>query len=143
MSNIIDTEKQELIESFDKMNLKDTLLRGIYGYGFEKPSLIQSKAIPLILQGKDVIAQSQSGTGKTGAFTISALQKLDENVNGVQGIILAHTRELAIQIVEVCTALTNHMKVTIVLCIGGQDIKETQTNLLDGPIIVIGTTVEF
>lgn len=139
MSNIIDTEKQELIESFDKMNLKDTLLRGIYGYGFEKPSLIQSKAIPLILQGKDVIAQSQSGTGKTGAFTISALQKLDENVNGVQGIILAHTRELAIQIVEVCTALTNHMKVTIVLCIGGQDIKETQTNLLDGPIIVIGT----
>ena len=72
-----------MIDSFDDMNLKDKLLRGIYGYGFEKPSLIQSKAIPVIINGHDVIAQSQSGTGKTGTFTIGTLQRIDEKINGV------------------------------------------------------------
>ena len=63
-------KEYEIINSFDKMGLKENLLRGIYSYGFELPSLIQSKSIPLIIKGKDLIAQSHSGTGKTGAFTI-------------------------------------------------------------------------
>src|SRR5271166_1612370 len=126
-------EKPVVIESFDLMNLKENLLRGIYGYGFENPSLIQSKAIPLIAKGCDVIAQSQSGTGKTGTFTISALQKIDEKVNGVQAIILAHTRELAQQIQDVCSHLGHYMNVSVELCIGGQDIRQTQTNLWNKP----------
>jgi len=147
MSDITDirekTEAKEsnekMILNFDQMKLKENLLRGVYGYGFDKPSIIQSKAIPLIARGKDVIAQSQSGTGKTGAFTISVLQRIDEKVNGVQAIIVAHTRELAQQIQDVCKLLGNFMNVNTVLCIGGQDIKQTKTELDNGPVIVIGT----
>ena len=66
-----------LQQSFDSLNLKDNLLRGIYSYGFEHPSKIQNEAIPILVSGKDIIAQAQSGTGKTGAFLIGSLQKLD------------------------------------------------------------------
>lgn len=127
----------EPINTFDEMNLKEELLRGIYGYGFEAPSLIQSKAIPLVGTGKDLIAQSQSGTGKTGAFTISTLQKVDESVNTTQCIILAHTRELAQQIHGVSSALSTHTKIVNHLCIGGMD----STTFYDfaKPGIVIGT----
>ena len=59
--------------SFDQLGIKDNLLRGVYAYGFEKPSVIQHKSIPVIMSGKDVIAQAQSGTGKTGAFSIGSL----------------------------------------------------------------------
>lgn len=68
--------------TFDSMSLKPALLRGIYAYGFEKPSAIQQRAIRPIVRGRDVIAQSQSGTGKTAVFSISALQLLDERVKG-------------------------------------------------------------
>ena len=64
--------------TFDTLNLKDNLLRGIYSYGFENPSKIQTEAVPLLLSGKDLIAQAQSGTGKTGAFLIGILEKIDK-----------------------------------------------------------------
>ncbi len=131
--------EQQLIDNFDKMNLKKNLLRGIYGYGFEQPSLIQSKAIPLVMNGRDTIAQSQSGTGKTGTFTISILQRIDENVNGVQCIIVSHTRELAQQITTVCKSLGQYLNVTPVLCVGGQDIQLTRDELSNSPVIIIGT----
>ena len=127
------------IDNFDDMQLKTNLLRGIYGYGFEKPSLIQSKAIPCIMTSKDLIAQSQSGTGKTGAFVIGALQKIDENVKGTQVIILAHTRELAQQIFEVSKNLGHYTAIKSVLCIGGQNIQQTQTELNNETSVVIGT----
>ena len=131
--------EEKLLDNFDDMNLKEKLLRGIYGYGFEKPSLIQSKSITLISEGNDIIAQSQSGTGKTGAFTIGTLQRIDEKVNGVQAIIVAHTRELAQQIHGVCANIGQYLNVTPVLCIGGNDIKQTKTELENGPVIAIGT----
>src|SRR5437868_9188672 len=65
------------IDNFENMNLKENLLRGIYSYGFEKPSKIQQCTIPVITQGKDIVAQSQSGTGKTGSFTIGILQRIN------------------------------------------------------------------
>ena len=68
------------IKSWDEFNLKNNLLRGIYSYGFENPSPIQQKAIQPIIDNKDVIAQSQSGTGKTGCFTIASLEKIDESI---------------------------------------------------------------
>ena len=91
-------EYTDAVNNWDELNLKENLLRGIYAYGFEDPSPIQKKAIRPILDGKDVIAQAQSGTGKTGAFTVSAIQSIDENVKDVQCLIMAPTRELATQI---------------------------------------------
>ena len=80
------------------MGLKDELLRGIYAYGFEKPSAIQQRAILPCISGKDVIAQAQSGTGKTATFVISILQRIDTTINECQALILAPTRELAQQV---------------------------------------------
>ena len=83
------------------MGLKENLLRGIYAYGFEKPSAIQQRAIIPLARGYDVIAQAQSGTGKTATFAIGALQRQDETVLECQTLILAPTRELAQQIQKV------------------------------------------
>ena len=76
-SDVNENKTNELINSFDDLNLKDNLLRGIYSYGFENPSPIQSKAIPFMNTKNDLIAQAQSGTGKTGAFTVGILNKVD------------------------------------------------------------------
>ena len=134
-------EKNETSEKikFDDMGLKENVLRGIYSYGFEHPSLIQSKAIPLIMEGGDIIAQSQSGTGKTGAFSIGTLQMVDEKTPGCQAIIISHTRELAQQIHNVIKSLSIYTGIKIVLCIGGQDRRQTREALRTGSIIVVGT----
>jgi translation initiation factor 4A len=83
------------------MNLREPLLRGIYAYGFEKPSAIQQRAVVPLASGKDLIAQAQSGTGKTATFTIGILQQIDFSLNKCQALILAPTRELAQQIQKV------------------------------------------
>lgn len=80
------------------MGLKDELLRGIYAYGFEKPSAIQQRAIIPCIKGMDVIAQAQSGTGKTATFSIAILQQIDTSLSDCQALILAPTRELATQV---------------------------------------------
>uniref|UniRef100_A0A8C3FZA9 RNA helicase n=1 Tax=Cyclopterus lumpus TaxID=8103 RepID=A0A8C3FZA9_CYCLU len=90
------SEEVDVTPTFDTMGLREDLLRGIYAYGFEKPSAIQQRAIKQIIKGRDVIAQSQSGTGKTATFCVSVLQCLD-----IQALILAPTRELAGQIQKV------------------------------------------
>jgi ATP-dependent RNA helicase len=119
-----------ILTTFDAMHLKADLLRGIYAYGFEKPSAIQQRAIRPILRGRDVIAQSQSGTGKTGCFGISALQLLSEHSRECQVLILSPTRELAEQTAKVVTALGDFMNVKCHAAIGGKslglDIKEIE-----------------
>ena len=97
--------------TFDEMNLKGDLLKGIYAYGFEKPSAIQQRAIKPIVLGRDVIAQSQSGTGKTAVFSIASLQLLDEASREVQVLVLSPTRELAEQSQKVMQSLGDFMKV--------------------------------
>ena len=97
----IESNWDQIIESFDEMTLKEELLRGIYAYGFERPSAIQQRAILPVIKGHDVIAQAQSGTGKTATFAISILQRLDNTVREPQALILAPTRELAQQIQKV------------------------------------------
>lgn len=92
---------EEVVDSFDDLNLHKDLLRGIYAYGFEKPSPIQQKGILPLIKGKDTIAQAQSGTGKTATFAIGSLQKIDLKIKEVQALILAPTRELAQQIATV------------------------------------------
>merc|ERR1712020_28240 len=98
---VIDSNWDEVCENFDDMNLKEELLRGIYAYGFEKPSAIQQRAIVPCIKGMDVIAQAQSGTGKTATFSISILQQIDTGLRECQALILAPTRELAQQIQKV------------------------------------------
>ena len=78
------SEDVEVIPTFDRMGLREDLLRGIYAYGFEKPSAIQQRAIRPLLKGRDVIAQAQSGTGKTATFSISVLQSIDTAVRETQ-----------------------------------------------------------
>ena len=130
--------KISVIESFDEMGLKDTILRGIYTYGFEKPSPIQQKAILPIVNGFDIIAQAQSGTGKTATFVIGSLQKMDDSKN-LQVLILAPTRELALQIKEVVKSLSEYMNIDSHLLIGGQSIRDDIIKLEKGIQIVIGT----
>lgn len=137
---IIIMEYTDVVNNWDELNLKEDLLRGIYAYGFEDPSPIQKKAIRPIIDGKDVIAQAQSGTGKTGAFTVAAIQSIDENVKEVQCLIMAPTRELATQIHTVLNSIGTFIEnLNAKLFVGGiameNDIKELQ----DRPHIVVGT----
>ena len=105
--------------TFDAMQLKPDLLKGIYAYGFEKPSAIQQRAIRPIIRGRDVIAQSQSGTGKTAVFSIAALQLLDASSRDVQVLILSPTRELAEQTQKVITSLGDFLNAKCHACIAG------------------------
>merc|ERR1719326_1003502 len=101
----IETNWDEVIESFDDMELNENILRGIYSYGFERPSAIQQRAIRPLILGRDTIGQAQSGTGKTAAFGIGSLSRIDYGNKHCQALLLAPTRELAIQIQKVCLSL--------------------------------------
>ena len=129
----------DFYESFEDMNLSEALLRGIISYGFEKPSYIQSKAIKPFVEGNDIIAQAQSGTGKTATFTISMLQRLNIQEESTQAIVLSHTRELALQIKNVIEQISKYMDIKINLSVGGLFVKENIENLKKKPHVVIGT----
>jgi translation initiation factor 4A len=129
----------EITPSFDALGLSEDLLRGIYAYGFERPSAIQQRAIKPVLMGRDVIAQAQSGTGKTATFTISILQKLDVSNHECQALVLAPTRELAQQIVKVITAIGDFMNIRVHGCVGGTAVRDDIRTLQDGVHIVVGT----
>lgn len=125
--------------NFETMGLKDDLLRGIYAYNFERPSTIQQRAIVPLIKGKDLIAQAQSGTGKTGAFSIATLQNIIMSKKDVQAIILSPTRELALQSQSVVNALGDYMNVRCVACIGGVSIQENIKALKGNYHVVSGT----
>ena len=128
-----------ITESFDDLNIKDNLLRGIYGNGYETPSAIQQKAIKPLIDKCDIIAQAQSGTGKTATFSIGLLERIDETKNETQAVVLAHTRELALQIESVIKNLSQYMNVSINLSVGGTTVRNNIDELLKNPQIVIGT----
>lgn len=127
-------------DKWDEIDLNKNLLRGIYGYGFEHPSPIQKKAIIPMINRRDIIAQAQSGTGKTGAYSISCLQIIDSNVDETQAIILAPTRELARQVETVISSFSVKLNTRIKLLVGGtsvhNDISELRENI---PHIIVGT----
>jgi len=130
---------EETVETFDQLDLKPDLIRGIYGYGFIKPSVIQSKGILPILKGRDTIAQAQSGTGKTATFAISALQLIDEKAPYSQALILAPTRELAQQIQRVIMCLGEYLNIGVHICTGGTNTMEDKKKLKEGAQIIVGT----
>lgn len=124
----------------DNVNLKMNLLRGIYAYGFENPSAIQQRAIIPMTRGRDLLAQAQSGTGKTGAFTVGTLQLVDTDVDQLQALILAPTRELADQINTVVSTIGRNMHVRTELAVGGTRVQENVSALRSDkpPHIVVG-----
>jgi len=129
----------EVVDNFDNMSLKEDLLRGIYAYGFEKPSAIQQRAIIPLTKGHDLIAQAQSGTGKTATFTIGILQQLDFSKAECQALILAPTRELAQQIQKVVLALGDYLSAKCHSCIGGTRVRDDIAKLQEGVHVVVGT----
>ena len=124
----------------DLEHLDPNLLRGIYAYGFDKPSIIQQKSILSLFDKKDMIAQAQSGTGKTGAFSVGVLQNIDTSVKKVQAIILAPTRELAKQIHDVVSGLGVFMKTfKIQLLVGGTSTDQDVSTLKnETPHVIVG-----
>lgn len=133
------SDEVPVISSFDDMRLKEDLLRGIYAYGFERPSAIQQRAIIPIVQGRDVIAQSQSGTGKTAVFSIGILQCLDRSSIETQALTLSPTRELADQTQKVLLSLGDFMNVQCHACIGGKSLGDDIKRLDSGVQVVCGT----
>jgi translation initiation factor 4A len=131
----------EPVTSFEEMGLKAELFRGILAYGFETPSIIQQQAIPAFVQhNRDIIAQAQSGTGKTATFSVALLQKIKEEDDALQGIILAPTRELASQIHGVISALGQFTKARISLVSGGGGVRDSIRQLQrDRPHVVVAT----
>jgi len=129
----------EIVDNFDNMSLSEDLLRGIYAYGFEKPSAIQQRAIMPLVKGRDQIAQAQSGTGKTATFTIGILQRIDFSLRECQALILAPTRELAQQIQKVVVALGDYLNVRCHACIGGTRVRDDISMLQNGVHVVVGT----
>ncbi|WVZ18145.1 hypothetical protein V8G54_005467 [Vigna mungo] len=133
------TEGVKAIASFEEMGIKDDLLRGIYQYGFEKPSAIQQRAVTPIIQGRDVIAQAQSGTGKTSMIALTVCQVVDTSVREVQALILSPTRELASQTEKVILAIGDFINIQAHACIGGKSVGEDIRKLEYGVHVVSGT----
>jgi len=129
----------DYIDDFDHMGLNDQLLRGVYAYGFEKPSVIQSRAIKPMMTGRDIIAQAQSGTGKTATFVIGCLNQIDSTKAFSQALLLSPTRELAQQTYRVVQELSRFMKITSTICIGGTAMRETIADFDRGVQVVVGT----
>lgn len=133
-------EKEYL--NWDDFDLSPDLLRSIYAYGFEQPSSIQKKAIPALLTKKDVIAQAQSGTGKTGSFSVGTLQQIDLSLQATQGLVIVPTHELAHQVEKVFCNLSSFMDgLRIQTLLGGTSVSTDIGNLKENvPHIVIGCT---
>jgi len=138
-ADISESNWNEACATFDDMNLKEDLLRGIYAYGFEKPSTIQQRGIVPIVKGFDTIAQAQSGTGKTATFTIGTLERIDIGVKQCQALILAPTRELANQSHKVVCSIGDYLNVVCHACIGGTKVSDDIDMLRRGVHIVVGT----
>lgn len=136
---VIGSDEYPVCDSFDDMDLHENLLRGIYSYGYEKPSTIQQRAIMPVIDGRDTIGQAQSGTGKTATFIVGALQRIDCGSNVSQALILAPTRELALQTQRVALALGDYLALKCHLCIGGTARRDDMDRLREGQHMVVGT----
>ena len=141
METLEQTTDNKTIEIWDELDLNHSLLRGIYATGFENPSQIQKQAILPIIEKRDVIAQAPSGTGKTGAFTIGVLQRIDISSKTTQALIMAPTHELVRQISDVVSTIGNMMDGLVVkTLIGGTSVMEDASDLRrNSPHVIIGS----
>ena len=124
---------------FEDYFLKRELLMGIFEAGFERPSPIQEEAIPIALTGRDILARAKNGTGKTGAYVIPTLERLNTKKNKIQAILLVPTRELALQTSQVCKTLGKHTGVEVMVTTGGTTLKDDILRLSQTVHVLVGT----
>ena len=127
------------IQTFQDLPLTGEILRSIKELGFESLFPIQAQAIMPLLEGKDVVGQAQTGTGKTAAFGIPMVQRLNREIRGVQGLILVPTRELAVQVAENMASFAKYARVKVLAVYGGESINKQIHALSSGVQIVVGT----
>lgn len=140
MSESTITDQEAILPNFTELNLPEALTKVVSELGYETPSPIQAQCIPLLLQGKDVLGLAQTGTGKTAAFALPLLANIDINANQPQVLVLAPTRELAIQVAEAFQTYARHLRGFHVLPIyGGQSYDIQFKQLKRGPQVVVGT----
>ena len=114
-------------------------MKGIHGMGFEKPSPIQEETIPVALTGRDILARAKNGTGKTAAFLIPTLEKVDPKNSKTQALILVPTRELAMQTSQVCKSLGKYLGVNVMVTTGGTGLRDDIMRLSETVHILVGT----
>src|SRR6201994_3147650 len=124
---------------FEDFYVKKELLKGIFEAGFEKPSPIQEEAIPVALTGRDILARAKNGTGKTAAYVIPTLHRVNPKISKVQALILVPTRELALQTSQVCKTLGKHLSLNVMVSTGGTGLKDDILRLSDAVHIIVGT----
>ncbi|WZY77410.1 hypothetical protein YC2023_023794 [Brassica napus] len=124
---------------FEDYFLKRELLMGIYEKGFERPSPIQEESIPIALTGRDILARAKNGTGKTASFCIPVLEKIDQDNNLIQAVIIVPTRELALQTSQVCKELGKHLKIQVMVTTGGTSLKDDIMRLYQPVHLLVGT----
>ncbi|MBL1278284.1 MAG: DEAD/DEAH box helicase, partial [Ectothiorhodospiraceae bacterium] len=130
----------DTVTTFEQLALKTPLLKALNDVGYESPSPIQAATIPLLLDGRDIIGQAQTGTGKTAAFALPLISNIDLKQKDPQVLVLTPTRELAIQVAEAFQKYARHMKGFHVLPIyGGQDYRGQIRSLQRGVHVVVGT----
>lgn len=139
MTELLKNDELKVYETFDEMNLNEALTRGIYNYGFEQPSKIQQVAIVPMSKHTDILAQSQSGTGKTGAFVIGSLSVLDTTIKAPQVLVICPTRELSQQTERVATSLGTYMNLKALSATGGNQLRSDIQILKSGAQFVVGT----
>ena len=125
--------------AFADLGLSDSSLLSLQDVGYEKPSPIQEQAIPVLLDGKDMIGQAQTGSGKTAAFGLPMIEHVDPSVHEVQALVLTPTRELCIQVTQAIRAYAERKRADVVAVFGGAPIRSQQAQLRAGGHIVVGT----
>ena len=124
---------------FEDFYIKRELLMGIFEAGFEKPSPIQEETIPVAITGRDVLARAKNGTGKTAAFVIPTLERINPKLQKTQALLLVPTRELALQTSQVCKTLGKHLGINVMVTTGGTGLKEDIVRLNETVHIIVGT----
>ncbi|KAL8768405.1 MAG: hypothetical protein Q9209_005311 [Squamulea sp. 1 TL-2023] len=124
---------------FEEFLIKRELMMGIFEAGFEKPSPIQEEAIPVALTGRDILARAKNGTGKTAAFVIPTLERINPKSGKTQALILVPTRELALQTSQVCKTLGKHLNINVMVTTGGTGLKDDIIRLNDAVHVIVGT----
>ena len=128
-----------MYETFEELQIVPEILRALNDMGFEEPTPIQKAAIPVALTGSDLIGQAQTGTGKTAAFGIPVLERIDTSKPSPQAVILSPTRELAIQSAEEINHLAQYLPVRALPIYGGQDINRQFRSLKQKPQVIVAT----
>src|SRR5476649_1728495 len=126
-------------KTFAELGLSESTLQALKDVGYESPSAIQEQAIPSVLEGKDVIGQAHTGTGKTAAFGLPIAEYIDPEVSEVQALVLTPTRELCIQVTQALRTYGAHTGIDVVAVFGGAPIRTQQAQLRAGGHVVVGT----